>query len=240
MDWDALWRSNRSDVLSRGPSARARLRVMRRLLERHARGARSLADVGCGTGLLLQEAAALGWFDRLTGVDISEVPLQDARAALPRAEFRVHDICAAPLPERFDVVTSMMTLDLVPDEERAAANLAAMLAPGGRLIAVVQHDERHRTDLDDRYGVRRHSRATLTALLGRHGLQPVDVFAWGWPFYNLYYRAMGSSGVGVVGARSVPTAGLRAGTLALSALFRVDDFLTVSGRGRVLFGVFRR
>ena len=154
MDWDALWATD-VDTFSAGPSTFSRLRVVMPFVRTYARAGGSLLDVGCGTGLLLTKAAALGTFGTLVGVDVSERPLALARAACPSARFVVADVCEGALDERFDLVTCMMTLDLVPDEESAARNMAAMVEPGGHLIAVVQHHADYRSELDEVYGVRR-------------------------------------------------------------------------------------
>jgi len=170
MDWTDFWNKDTSGALSEGPSTLSRLRVVMPLIRAFARQGGSLLDVGCGTGALLSRARALGAFDRMVGIDVSEVPLSKARASCPNAEFLVADVCQAPLAEHFDLITCLMTLDLVSDEARAAKHLSGMLEPGGHLIVVVQHDERHRSELDDRYGVRRHDRASLTRRFAEHGL----------------------------------------------------------------------
>jgi SAM-dependent methyltransferase len=238
-DWDAFWRDDPA-AEHVGPATTSRLRVMTPLLRQYARVGGSLLDVGCGTGLLLTQAAALGTFGRLIGVDVSERPLALARAACPSARFVVADVCQSPLDERFDLVTCMMTLDLVPDEESAARNVAAMLEPGGYLIVVVQHRAAFRSELDERYGVRRHDRASLTARFAPHGLEPVTLFSWGFPLFSLYYRLLDRSGAGVAGSRAVSSPLRRVASLCLPTAFRFDDWFTWTDRGRVLFAVFRK
>ncbi|HEX6278068.1 MAG TPA: class I SAM-dependent methyltransferase [Polyangiaceae bacterium] len=238
-DWDAFWALD-AETLSVGPSTMSRLRVVMPLLRRYARPGASLLDVGCGTGLLLAKAAGLGTFGRLVGIDVSERPLALAKRACPSARFVVTDVCQAPLDERFDLVTSMMTLDLVPDEESAARNVAAMVEPGGHLIVVVQHRAEYGSELDRRYGVRRHDAASLAARFAPHGLEPVRMFSWGWPLFHLYYGLLDKSGAGVTGSGAVSTPLRRVASLCLPLVFRFDDVFTWTNRGRVLFGVFRK
>jgi SAM-dependent methyltransferase len=240
VDWDEVWKRDLGNVLSLGPSTRSRQRVMRTLLRRYGRAGGSLLDVGCGTGALLREAESLGRFGALKGVDVSEAALGEARVNCPTARYELTDVCTTPLAERFDLITCMMTLDLVEDERAAAAHLAEMLLEGGHLIVVVQHLGRYRTELDDRYGVRRHDLGSLTALCAPFDLEPVRVFSWGWPLYALYYRAMSDSGAGMVGMPSRRPRLLRIASSLLTAAFAVDDLFTWSGRGRVLFAVFRK
>ena len=176
-------------------------------------------------------------FSKLVGVDVSDVPLPDARRAVPEAELRVLDVCSAALPQQFDVITCMMTLDLVSDEDAAARHLSEMLTPGGHLLVVVQHLKEHSSELDERYGVRRHDAASLQELLGRHGLAPVRSFAWGFPLFSTYYKRIeGSSGA--AGSSRIPAPIFRLASSALQTVFRIDDLFTWTGKGRVLFGVF--
>jgi SAM-dependent methyltransferase len=209
------------------------------LVRAFARDRGALLDVGCGTGALLSRVRHLG-FHRMIGIDVSNVPLAKARATCPGVEFIVADICEAPLAERFDLITCLMTLDLVPDEARAARHLAAMLKVGGHLIVVVQHDERYRSELDERYGVRRHDRASLTRRFAEHGLECVELFTWGFPLFNLYYRLLERSGAGEVGSNALSPLTRRIARKLVPSLLRVDDLFKWTDRGRVLFGVFRK
>jgi SAM-dependent methyltransferase len=210
------------------------------LVARYARRGGSLLDVGCGSGTLLAGAARVVEFGRLCGLDLSELPLVQARRACPAASFVVGDICQAPLSERFELITCMMTLDLVPDEARASEHVASMLTPGGHLIVVVQHLEKYRSALDERYGVRRHDRDSLRLQFERHGLREVESFNWGWPLFDVYYRLLDKSGAGVVAPRNAPSPLRRLASQGVYAALRVDDLFMRFGRGRVLFGVFQK
>src|SRR5262245_1992768 len=77
-----------------GPAAFAR-----GLIELHAPEARTLLELGCGTGAVLE----LLPFD-LTGVDLSEEMLRVARAKRPGARFVHGDMTTLALGETFDVV----------------------------------------------------------------------------------------------------------------------------------------
>jgi ubiquinone/menaquinone biosynthesis C-methylase UbiE len=211
---------------------------MRSLLSRYGRGA--LLDVGCGTGDLLAAAASLRRFDALVGLDVSDLPLARARVACPEAQLLVADICEAPLASRFDVITCMMTLDLVSDEQRAARHLAHMLNPGGHLLVVVQHLHEYRTSFDDTYQVRRHDQQSLATLLGQAGLERVESFAWGYPLYNFYYRALEQQTAESLVESSTPLPLFKLASRGLTQLFRLDDLFRWTGRGRVLFGAFRK
>lgn len=239
-DWDEYWRVDPGAHLDVGPSTRSRLRVVLPLIRRYGKAGGSLLDVGCGTGMLLAESDRVASFSKLVGVDVSELPLARAKQVCPRAELLVADVCAAPLAERFDLITCMMTLDLVPDEAAAARHLSEMLLPGGHVITVVQHLSEYGSELDQRYGVRRHDRESLTRLFAGHGLRPVRLFSWGFPLFNLYYRALDVSGAGVASTENRPSRARRLLSQGVTTLLRFDDLFTWSGRGRVLFGVFQK
>jgi SAM-dependent methyltransferase len=240
MDWSEVWRRDESGSLTLGPSTKSRLRLMVELVERFAKPGATLLDVGCGNGELLASIAAGGKVARLSGADVSDVPLAQARQNVPQADFRVVDICKGALPERFDLITCMMTLDLVDDDQLAAQHLSEMLKPGGHLLVVVQHLAKFGSPLDQRYGVRRHDRESLTSLLGRYGLQPVRLFAWGFPLFNAYYNLLDAGASDAVGSRATRSRLFKLASAGLVSVFRFDDLFKWTGRGRVLFGAFEK
>jgi ArsR family transcriptional regulator len=110
---------------------------------REAIGARpfdSLLDLGTGTGRLLELFAPL--YARAVGMDASADMLAVARANLDRAgianaQVRLGDIHNLPFGRNsFDVVTIHQVLHYLDDPERALAEAARVLRPGGRLLVV--------------------------------------------------------------------------------------------------------
>lgn len=96
----------------------------------HARGRRVL-EVGCGTGLVLERIAPTASHAR--GVDLSPGMLAHAR----RRGLDVVEGSATSLPfpdASFDVVYSFKVLAHVPDIDRAVAECARVLVPGGVAI----------------------------------------------------------------------------------------------------------
>lgn len=116
------------------------------LLRTHVRGSRAL-DFGCGTGRSTRFLRDLGF--NVTGADIAEPMLQQARERDPRGDYRlVGDGSLDALgPATFDVILAAFTFDNIPTDERKTAALAALrrlLAPGGRVVAVVSSPEIYR------------------------------------------------------------------------------------------------
>ena len=75
-----------------------------RSIERYRPGARSLLELGCGTGSILARLAKVPF---LTGLDRSPVMLAAAREKVPTARFVEGDMSSFDLGERFDVVISV-------------------------------------------------------------------------------------------------------------------------------------
>ena len=104
------------------------------------RGGETVLDIGCGAGMdLLLAARRVGQQGVAIGVDMTEAMRQRARAAaaslgLQQVEVREGNATSLPVPdESIDVVISNGVLNLVPEKERAFAEIMRILRPGGRL-----------------------------------------------------------------------------------------------------------
>ena len=102
--------------------------------------ARSLLDLGTGTGRMLQLIAPRA--NRAVGLDASHAMLSVARAnlekaGLTRVELRQADIYAPPFARgTFDLVVVHQVLHYLEDPARALREAARLLGPGGRLLVV--------------------------------------------------------------------------------------------------------
>jgi SAM-dependent methyltransferase len=94
---------------------------------------RRVLEVGCGWGELAD------WIARDTGADVIAVDLSPRMVELARTrgvDATVADVQQLPYAdEEFDVAVAAWMLYHVPDRERAVAELARVLRPGGRLVA---------------------------------------------------------------------------------------------------------
>jgi SAM-dependent methyltransferase len=112
------------------------------LIGRLEPGARVL-DVGCGTGVpTARQLVAAGL--RVTGIDISPVMLELARANVPEADFRLVDVAEidSGLGD-FDGAVAFFSLLMLPRAQIPGAlrRLHRLLRPGGHLaLAMVEAD----------------------------------------------------------------------------------------------------
>ena len=96
-------------------------------------------DLGCGLGDdTFEIAARIGASGRVTGVDLSTSMIDEARRRAEKrglpVDFEVGDSQALRFDSgTFDGVRAERMLMHVPDAERAIAEMARVLAPGGRL-----------------------------------------------------------------------------------------------------------
>src|SRR4051812_17958809 len=100
----------------------------------------TVLDIGCGAGTdLLLAARKVGPNGRAIGIDMTEAMLDlalasAAAAGLANVEVHRADATALPLPDAsIDVVISNGVLNLVPEKDKAFAEILRVLRPGGRL-----------------------------------------------------------------------------------------------------------
>ena len=119
---------------------RSRRRLVIRALLRYFPGTRSLLDVGCGTGFVLEGIRRHCPGVRLSGCDVTI-------EALARGQQRLADVFwfeafadALPFEEEFDVVTALDVLEHIDRDDDALRGLFRALVPGGGLVVTVpQH-----------------------------------------------------------------------------------------------------
>ena len=104
--------------------------------------ARRVLEVGCGPGELAARIAR-ELSAEVTAVDISERMVELARGR--GVDARVGDVQELPFADgQFDCAVAAWMLYHVPDVDRALAELARVLKPGGRLVAVTNASDHWR------------------------------------------------------------------------------------------------
>lgn len=95
-----------------------------------------LLDIACGPGYVAAEAARRG--AKVVGLDFSASMLELARHRNPGIEFHEGDAEALPMPDAsFDAVTMNFGILHLDHPEKALAEAARVLAPGGRFAFTV-------------------------------------------------------------------------------------------------------
>jgi S-adenosylmethionine-diacylgycerolhomoserine-N-methlytransferase len=103
--------------------------------------ARSVLEIGCGTGRNLKLMADRHPDLHLTGIDISQEMLKSARTKIARARLDervtlLHGDAVAPTGRKAERMLMSYSLSMVPDWQRALGVAIATLAPGG-ILAIV-------------------------------------------------------------------------------------------------------
>jgi len=103
-----------------------------RFIDGECDGARSLLDVGCGTGHLLERLRARPAI-RCTGIELNSQVAQFARrvSGCNVYEIPFEDFCG---DQRFDVITMINVLSHIPSFDGMFRALRAALRPGGKVI----------------------------------------------------------------------------------------------------------
>jgi arsenite methyltransferase len=118
--------------------AATRIAVFRAL---EPRPGERIADLGCGPGFMARELAlAVGPHGRIHALDQSQPMLTLARrrcADLSSVDLVVGDMAALDLPDGcLDAAVAMQSLAYVPQVAHALAEMARVLRPGGRAVAL--------------------------------------------------------------------------------------------------------
>jgi trans-aconitate 2-methyltransferase len=131
-DWDAVTYDRVADALLRwGTDVLTRLRLA---------GDERVLDAGCGSGRVTERLLRRLPRGSVVGLDRSAAMLGEARRRLGPASGRVVLLCAdlespLPLAVPVDAVFSTATFHWVRDHEALFRHLAAVLRPGGQLVA---------------------------------------------------------------------------------------------------------
>lgn len=115
---------------------RAEAEVVASVVRRRCPEARSLLDVGCGTGEHARHLTEVGF--EVDGADLEPAFVEIAGRKCPGGRFVVADMTTLDLPGRYDVVTSLFSaigyVRTLEGLHRAVARMGAHLSAGGVLV----------------------------------------------------------------------------------------------------------
>jgi SAM-dependent methyltransferase len=139
-------------------------------LRRYFPDARSMLEIGCGTGYVLRGVRSAFPDMRLVGGELFPAGLAVAAQRVPDAELLELDARELPFKAEFDVVGAFDVLEHIDEDERVLAGMYEALRPGGGLIVTVPQHPRLWSAVDE-YSrhVRRYRRSELLAKLRESG-----------------------------------------------------------------------
>jgi len=183
--YDRLWTETWGDQQTFGPVHRRMRLELLALITKLAPA--SVLDVGCGSGGNLAALAHAMPRIALSGVDVSPEALALAAQRVPGASLRQLDAQKGKLDERFDLVLCNQVIEHLVDDMTALRNMALMAK---RWVLVGTMRGRMRKSELAIGHFRNYSDVELRAKAESAGLEVVDIFGWGFPFYSPLYRTM--------------------------------------------------
>lgn len=149
---------------------RSRNRLIVWALRRHFPSARSLLEVGCGTGFVVAGIAEAVATLTLEAGDAQSSGLAFARDRVPRARLHQLDARSLPFDREFDVVGAFDVIEHLDEDERVLSQMWRAVRPGGgALITVPQHRWLWSAEDDAGGHKRRYTRRELVEKVQRAG-----------------------------------------------------------------------
>lgn len=153
---------------------RSRNRFLAWALERTVPEARSLLEIGCGTGFVLSAFARSFPKLDLSGSEVVAAGLDFAARRVPQARLFQMDARRIPFDRELDVIGAFDVLEHVVEDERVLGELFRALRPGGGvLLTVPQHPFLWSRRDEVAHHVRRYRVGELEAKVRRAGFDVV-------------------------------------------------------------------
>jgi SAM-dependent methyltransferase len=152
---------------------RARNRLVLWALEAYFPKARSLLEIGCGTGFVLSAISAARPELTVTGGDAAIEGLRVARRRLPGASLLQLDARRLPFDSEFDVVGAFDVLEHIEEDELVLGQMHRATRPGGGAIVLVPQHPWLWSATEDAGHKRRYRRRELYAKLESAGFELV-------------------------------------------------------------------
>ncbi len=226
-DWDRHWTELPAADIS--PSTAYRIRVIRKLLglKSPGEGARVL-EIGSGTGAFA--AKFVGSYPRaeFLGLDLSAAGVRKSAGKVPSAIFRQRNLLLPPTSgDNLDFgathAIASEVLEHVDEPEKLLRNSAPYMAPGCKLIVTVPGGPL--SAFHQHIGHRRHyTTGDLRDVMSRAGFVVEHAHGVGFPFFNLYSRAVllrGEKFLDDVGGQ--PGLAIRTASAVFNSLFYLNS-----------------
>lgn len=226
-DWDTHWDSY-ADLNARNPAQAFRRRMLLDFLDA-AGGPRRYLDIGSGQGDLAVEVATRWPAAEIAGIELSKTGVEIASSKLEGGRFAQFDLVSGLPPlDGFagwaTHATCSEVVEHVDEPSEFLASARAWLAPGATLVVTVPGGPM--SAFDRHLGHRTHYTIdSLTRLLEGAGFTVAECGGAGFPFFNLYRRAVVARGdkvVDDVDEQGEMSAVVRAGMAVFDVLLRIS------------------
>lgn len=183
--YDQLWSGAWGDMQRFGPVHRHQTEKILKLIKELK--VHTVLDVGCGSGdnlaALHNEMPQL----ILSGVDVSPEALALARQRVPGAGLRELDVQNEKIETRFDLVMAIQVIEHLADDTTALRNMALMSKQWVLVTTMRGYMRQSERSIGH---FRNYSDKDLRQKAAAAGLEVVDLFGWGFPFYSPLYRTL--------------------------------------------------
>jgi trans-aconitate methyltransferase len=237
-DWNQHWIEYAAATALNPAQAYRRKLVFELLALRDAPSPVRLLDLGSGTGDFARDVIRVRPDAEIVGLDLSASGVEIAQRKVPQGRFFQQDF-TQPIGVA-DRYSSWAThaicsevLEHLDDPSAMLRNVRPLLAPGCRLVVTVPSGPM--SAFDRHIGHRAHfTRGRLETTLRGAGLDPVEVYGAGFPFFNLYRLVVIARGKKVIddvagGHEAELPAAARAAMRAFSWLFKMNARKTSLG-----------
>lgn len=137
-----LWEINSSwwvDNFTEGADAEYTEQILP-LASEHLEGRRRILDVGCGEGQVSRLAQSLPGVDLVVGIDPTPAQVAMAGARAPGSNLGLAGAADLPFADRsFDAAIACLVFEHITEMDRAVAEVARVLRPGGRFVFMLNH-----------------------------------------------------------------------------------------------------
>jgi SAM-dependent methyltransferase len=155
---------------------RARNRLLLWAVQRYFPDAKSVLEIGCGTGFVLAGIARAFPAMDLSGSDIFAEGLAFAAQRVPGADLFQMDACRIPFVSAFDLAGAFDVLEHIEDDRTVLQQMFQAVRPGGGILLTVPQHMWLWSAMDDySYHKRRYNRAELVAKVECAGFEPLHV-----------------------------------------------------------------
>lgn len=183
--YDQLWSGAWGDMQRLGPVHRRQREELLKLIAKL--NVHTVLDVGCGGGDNLAGLAQSMPNLQLSGADVSPEALALAQQRAAGVSFHQLDVQQQKLDVHFDLVMAIQVVEHLADDVSALRNMGRMAR---RWVVVTTMRGRMRPSERTIGHLRNYSDAELQTKAASAGLEVVDIFGWGFPFYSPLYRTV--------------------------------------------------